>query len=127
MNNNPPGTMRVASVMEKSAAVMSAMNELVKVPEIQATMRELAHEMAKAGLIEETIDDAMGMLDEDGIEEAADAEVDAVLFELTKGVMGHAPAAGSGALATGAQAEPDLAEEEEADAMISRLQALRAS
>ncbi len=31
-------------------------------------------------------------LDDEGVEEAADAEVDAVLFDITQGILGKAPA-----------------------------------
>jgi charged multivesicular body protein 3 len=103
---------------------MAAMNALVRVPEIQATMRELSNEMLRAGLIEETINDSMAALDEDGIEEAADAEVDAVLFDITKGIMGQAPAAGKSDPATRAA---DAVAEAEAEAMLSRLEGLRAT
>ncbi len=37
--------LRVAGAMQKSTVVMKAMNSLVKIPEIQATMRELSKEM----------------------------------------------------------------------------------
>lgn len=37
--------LRVAGAMQKSTEVMKAMNSLVKIPEIQATMRELSKEM----------------------------------------------------------------------------------
>lgn len=39
--------LRVAGAMQKSTEVMKAMNSLVKMPEIQATMRELSKEMMK--------------------------------------------------------------------------------
>lgn len=39
--------LRVAGAMQKSTEVMKAMQNLVKIPEIQATMRELSKEMTK--------------------------------------------------------------------------------
>lgn len=39
--------LRVAGAMQKSTEVMKAMQNLVKIPEIQATMRELSKEMMK--------------------------------------------------------------------------------
>lgn len=40
---------RVAGALQRSTDVMKAMQSLVKVPEIQATMRELSKEMMKVG------------------------------------------------------------------------------
>jgi len=42
---------KVAGVMEKSSAVMGAMQDLVRIPEIQATMMQLSKEMMKVGCI----------------------------------------------------------------------------
>lgn len=39
--------LRVAGSLQKSTEVMRAMQSLVKIPEIQATMRELSKEMMK--------------------------------------------------------------------------------
>ncbi len=106
--------LRVAGAMQKSTEVMKAMNSLVKIPEIQATMRELSKEMmtvrtwtllqifcsvmsrwahvtsltphTQAGIIEEMLEDTLeGMDDEEEMEEAAEAEVDKILFEITAG------------------------------------------
>lgn len=41
--------LRVAGSLQKSTEVMKAMQNLIKVPEIQATMRELSKEMTKVG------------------------------------------------------------------------------
>ena len=38
---------RVAGALQKSTEVMKAMQSLVKIPEIQATMRDLSKEMMK--------------------------------------------------------------------------------
>jgi len=40
-------TLRLAGSLEKSSEVMRYMQQLVKVPEIQATMQELSKEMMK--------------------------------------------------------------------------------
>lgn len=74
--------MKQANVMKKSTAVMSAMNEMVCIPEVKATMDAMAAEMLKAGLIEEMAEDALSVLDDDDIEDAADVEVSKVLDEL---------------------------------------------
>lgn len=41
-------------------------------------------------MIEDMMQDSMNMLDSDDVEDLADAEVDAVLFEITKGELGKA-------------------------------------
>lgn len=85
-------TIRMTGAIQMSTNVMASMNSVMNVPEISRTMMNLTREMEKAGMIEEivgeTIDD---VLNDDGIEEAADAEVENVLYELTAGVMGTAP------------------------------------
>lgn len=40
----------MAGALEKSTEVMSMMQKLVKIPQIQATMMELSKEMMKVGL-----------------------------------------------------------------------------
>lgn len=108
---------------------MKAMQNLVKIPEIQATMRELSKEMMKAGIIEEMLEDTFaGMEDEDEMEEAADLEIDKILYEITAGALGKAPSKVTDALP---EPEPEGAaaavsdEEEDLEAMHSRLAALR--
>jgi charged multivesicular body protein 3 len=68
-------TIRITGAVEKSTQVMASMNRLMKIPEMQKTMQEMSKEMMKMGIIEELMDDAMGSLDDDDIEEDADKEV----------------------------------------------------
>lgn len=49
----------------------------------------------QSGIIEEMLDDTMESLDDDELEEEADAEVDKVLFDLTDGKLGQAGAVGA--------------------------------
>jgi len=124
---NQLSVVKVTGALEKSTHVMQAMQRLVKVPEIQATMRELSKEMMKAGIIEEMLEDTMEGLEDDDLEEAADTEVEKVLWELTKGQLGEAPDAVADTLPSGATAAVEDEEEEEEDvgAMAARLDALR--
>jgi len=125
---NQLSVVKVTGALEKSTHVMQAMQQLVKIPEIQATMRELSKEMMKAGIIEEMLEDTMEGLEDDDLEEAADTEVEKVLWELTKGQLGEAPDAVGDTLpaVAGATAAPDEEEEEEdVGAMAARLDALR--
>jgi len=123
-------TLKVAGTLQTSAEVMKSMSQLVKLPEIQKSMMELSREMMKAGVIEEMMEDVMGPLgEEEEMEEAAQAEIDKVILEITTGKLKDAPRALADTLpAAGAEA----AEEEEAveddgelEEMQSRLEALR--
>jgi charged multivesicular body protein 3 len=57
-------------------------------------------EMMKAGILEEMIEDTMEGLEGEGEEEeeAAQAEIDRIMFELTAGALGTAPDALKGQL-----------------------------
>lgn len=50
-----PAVLRVAGSLQKSTEVMKAMQNLIKIPEIQATMRELSKEMMKVRSIRQVI------------------------------------------------------------------------
>lgn len=127
---NQLALLRVAGSLQKSTEVMKAMQNLVKIPEIQATMRDLSKEMMKAGIIEEMLEDTFeSMEDGEEMEEEAEAEVDKILFEITAGALGKAPSKVTDALpviqpAAAAAASEDESEED-MEAMQSRLEALR--
>ena len=121
-------TIKVAGSLQKSTEVMKTMQQLVKLPEIQKTMMEMSREMMKAGIIEEMMEDTMeSITDADDMEEEANEEIDKVLYELTAGKLGEAPAAVKDTLPAPV-AEPEAADEESEDdmeEMQNRLQALR--
>merc|ERR1712003_259054 len=105
---------------------MRTMQRLVRVPDIQASMRELSQEMMKAGIIEEMMEETMEGLEDDDMEEAASEEVEKVLWELTKGQLGEAPdAVGDTLPAVATSADVPEEEEEDVGAMAARLEALR--
>jgi len=68
---------RVAGCLQKSTAVMEAMNQLVRLPEIRDTMMQLSKEMMKAGLIEEMVADSFDsvMDDDEELDDQAESEV----------------------------------------------------
>ncbi|CAH1783778.1 unnamed protein product, partial [Owenia fusiformis] len=119
-------TLRVTGALEKSTEVMKSMQNLVKVPEVQATMRDMSKEMMKMGIIEEMMEDTFESLDDDELEDEATEEVEKVLFDLTAGELGKAPSAVEDSLPVhepeGATAAP---EEEDVTEMQARLEALR--
>jgi len=119
---------RVAGAMSQSTEVMQAMQQLVRLPEVAKTMQEMSKEMMKAGILEEMMEDTFENLeDQDELEEAAQEEVDKVLWDITKGELGRAPDAVAVSLPA---AEPAAAAqqsdgEEELEEMQERLEALR--
>ncbi|KAL4232387.1 Charged multivesicular body protein 3 [Mactra antiquata] len=126
---NQLATLRIAGALEKSTDVMKSMQALVKVPDIQKTMMEMSKEMMKAGIIEEMLEDTMeGLDDSEEMEEAAQEEIDKVLFDLTAGELGKAPTAVTDTLP--AQQEPQgataaAASDDEAEDLMAKLEALR--
>ncbi|CAK6450351.1 unnamed protein product [Pipistrellus nathusii] len=124
---NQLAVLRVAGSLQKSTEVMKAMQTLVKIPEIQATMRELSKEMTKAGIIEEMLEDTFESIeDQEEMEEAAEMGIDKILFEITAGALGKAPSKVTNALPEppGATAASEK-EEEVLEAMQSQLATLR--
>ncbi|KAJ8097507.1 Snf7 family [Lipomyces tetrasporus] len=83
---------KIQGSMKSSTGVMKEVNSLVRLPELTGTMRELSQELMKAGIMDEMVGDTLDTLDEaDGVlEEEADAEVDAILSEITGGRLGQA-------------------------------------
>jgi len=120
---------RVSGALENSAEVMKSMQALIKIPEIQNTMMEMSKEMMKAGIIEEMLDDTMsGLDDSEELEDAAQEEVDKVLYEITSGALGEAPDVLTDTLPAGPSRVEEKEEsepEEDLEEMQSRLQALR--
>nr|CRZ21758.1 BMA-VPS-24 [Brugia malayi] len=86
-------TVRMAGSLQQSTDVMRNMQQLVKVPEIMSTMRELSKEMMKIGIIDEMIEETMESVEPEELEEAAQEEVDRILYEITAGELGKAPSA----------------------------------
>ncbi|XP_047489208.1 charged multivesicular body protein 3-like isoform X1 [Penaeus chinensis] len=124
-------TLRVAGSLQQSTEVMKTMQQLVKLPDISRTMQDMSREMMKAGIIEEMLEDTMESMEPEELEEEAQEEIDKVLWEITAGELGKAPATVSDALPsepTGAEALPQDSEEEaeeDMEEMRTRLEALR--
>lgn len=126
---NQLATARMAGALSKSTDVMRAMNSLLRAPEIAAAMQELSKEMMKAGIIEEMVEDVFESMEDEEVEEAAQTEVDKILFEVTNGMLGQVgavddtlPLVGEPEGATAAAAADESDEE---DDMRARLEALR--
>jgi len=125
---NQLATLRIAGCLEKSTQVMQAMASLVKLPEIQATMMAMSREMTKAGIMEEMLEDTFeSMEDQDEIEDAAQEEVDKILFEITSGTLGEAGPVAAGGLEPTKTAAEAVSDDEDIDEMQSRLESLRSA
>lgn len=123
---NQLATLRVCGSLQKSTEVMEAMQRLIRTPEVAATMRELSKEMMKAGIIEEMLEETMDTIeDPEEMEEEAQEEIDKVLWEITQGTLGKAPAAVMETPGTSTVSEPVEEDPEELQEMQNRLEALR--
>lgn len=127
--------LKVSDAISKSAQIMTMMNNLVKIPEISAVMQAMGREMAKAGVIEDMMEDTI-FADSEQVDADAEAEVDKILFEITQGQLGKVelptaaptvtataqigePGKVAATATTAAEPEPDL------DALRARLEGLR--
>lgn len=82
---------KIQGSLKKSTGIMKDVNTLVRLPQLQGTMRQLSMELVKAGIIEEMVGDAIPddqLLEEE--EEEADEEVDKVLQEVLHGKLSAA-------------------------------------
>ena len=71
------------------------------------------------------MDDTMEMLDDPELEDEADAEVDAILTEITGGILGKAGKAPEVAMPNQQVAEEEQTEASNLDEMRERLEALK--
>lgn len=91
-------TVKMAGSLQRSTEVMKNMQSLISVQNISATMTDLSREMMKTGIIGEMMDDAIEeVIDEEPIDEEAQAEVDKIMSELnvaTGEKLANAPSTG---------------------------------
>jgi charged multivesicular body protein 3 len=110
---------RVAGALQQSTRVLEAMGRLVKISEVAGTARELSKEMYKAGIMSEMLDETFEQLDEPGMEEAAEEEVNRVLVEIAGDVLQKVGGPSR------QQLEAQQQEEREAEELRSKLQAIK--
>lgn len=116
---------KVTGAFQKSTEIMKASNQLVKLPQLSATMREMQAEMMKSGIIEEMMDETMEGLDDEELEDEADEEVEKILYDLTDGKLGQAGTVGA-ELPARKEAEEDINTEAEMQRMQKELHDLLA-
>ena len=76
---------KIEGSLRASTGIMKDVNSLVRLPQLQGTMRELSQELVKAGIIEEMVGDSLPegeALEEE--EDEVETEVDKVLSEVLK-------------------------------------------
>lgn len=126
-------TVKMAGSLQQSTEVMKSMQNLVSVQGISTTMEELSREMMKTGIIGEMMDEAVEeAIDEEPIDEEAQAEVDKIMSELnvaTGAKLATAPSTASAAAKQAEQAstskEADAEDEEEQLKIQRRLDMLK--
>jgi charged multivesicular body protein 3 len=120
-------TVSAVGHLEKSASVMAAMSKLMNQGEMAKSLAEMSREMMKAGVIEEMVNDGIeSALDEEDLEEEADAEVAKVLADVAGDMLKDLPGMESVASLVQAKEEPAAQqEEEEMDGLRERLAAVR--
>lgn len=103
-------TVKMAGSLQRSTEVMKSMQSLVSVQNISSTMEELSREMMKTGIIGEMMDEAVEeAIDEEPIDDEAQAEVDKIMSELnvaTGAKIANAPSTASAARKQAQEEEP---------------------
>ncbi|CRG83759.1 Charged multivesicular body protein 3 [Talaromyces islandicus] len=119
---------KIQGSLKKSTGIMKDVNTLVRMPELNNTMRQLSTELVRAGIIEEIVDDALpnDQLLDDELEEA-DAEVDKVLQEVLQGKLSKVePVRAEQPVEEEAPAEAEFEDQEATlEQMRGRLEALK--
>lgn len=68
--------------MKASTGMMKDVNQLIRLPELTGTMRELSQELVKAGILEEMVDETLTTGEFDEMDDEAEEEVDKVLQQI---------------------------------------------
>lgn len=83
---------KVLGAFKKSTDIMKMMNQIISIPELQESMRQMTKEMEKMGVIEDMVENVMEdtfEVDEDEQDEVIDAVLKDVLGDqLTKAKVG---------------------------------------
>eukprot|EP01097_Dermamoeba_algensis_P000124 TRINITY_DN1043_c0_g1_i1.p1 TRINITY_DN1043_c0_g1~~TRINITY_DN1043_c0_g1_i1.p1 ORF type:complete len:212 (-),score=49.99 TRINITY_DN1043_c0_g1_i1:130-765(-) len=109
-------TLRTTKSLAKSTQVMAAMNNLMKVPQLQETVMTMGREMERAGFIDSMIEDALA---DDVEDEEAEEEVEKVYTEIVGSLLSEGKKAPSTSLV-----EKKEREKQKND-MINQLSALK--
>lgn len=121
------GVVKVAGTLQKSGEVMKLVNRLATVPALAKTVQAMGREMVKAGVIEDMVADAVdGALDDVGVDDEADVEVDKILTEVAGADLAGLAASAAPVTKVKAAAAAEGEESEgEMDELKARLEAVR--
>lgn len=72
---------------------MQSMQRLMSLPRVQTVAKLMVMEMEKAGMVTDMVDETFEMIEDEDIEEEAEAEINKVLYDVTKGQLGSLEAA----------------------------------
>lgn len=119
---------KAAGTIKATTSVMTTINGLIKVPQLQATMKQMAKEMERSGYIQEmvstTIDSA---IDNEDVEAATDEAVTAVLYEITGETLAGLSSVPSAQIPSKTATAISLEQSKEDDELMERLAGLRAT
>jgi charged multivesicular body protein 3 len=126
---NQVSQLKMTGSLKKSGEIMKEMNNLVKVKEVQQSMMAMSREMAKAGLIEETMNETIdSALDDDISDTELEDEVNKVVMETVQGQMSGARVGSSKLPQKQQQAqEEEEVPDDEDDELMQKFNALRSS
>jgi charged multivesicular body protein 3 len=89
---NSLAMIKIQGCISKSTEVMTAMNQIINLPEMQATMGTFAREMERAGMIDEIVGETFESLEDPGLETEADQAADKIVEEIMAEVLAPAGA-----------------------------------
>ena len=75
-------TMKIGEAMKFSTDIMHGMKQVIKLPEFNATMLDMASEMEKMGVIDKVIQDTTDAIDDVDIEDEIELEMHKIFEEL---------------------------------------------
>lgn len=82
---------RLAKTIKSSGEMMKSMNKLVKLPQLQETVKAMSKEMAYAGFVSEALNEGIdGAVDMEDYDELADEAVSQVLLEICGDTLSQA-------------------------------------
>ncbi|KAI9217795.1 Snf7 family [Blastocladiella britannica] len=119
-------SMAIAASLKGATKVMASANKQASVEKLQETLMGFERESMAMDMREEMMADAIdGVMDDEDDEQEGEDILSQVLDEIGIEVASRLPSAGRVPLAAAAAAAPLQAEDDEADAMVRRLEALR--
>ena len=73
---------KIEGSMKASTGMMKDVNQLIRLPELTGSMRQLGEELIRAGVLEEMVDETLSTGELDEMDDEAEEEVDKVLQQI---------------------------------------------